>query len=66
MAWKAKPACDPAGFNVTQVGKGLASVTAVIAADLTLKPTQKLDILKDSQTQIYNQVKAALVAVSGS
>ncbi len=58
--WKAKPGHDPGGFNVTRIGKGSAPFTAVTGQILEREPPQKLDTLKDSQTQIYNQVKAAI------
>jgi phage tail sheath protein FI len=59
QAWKAKPGNKPQGFDVTQVGDGSAMVTPAASQNLTV-PSNTLDELKDSQTQLYNQVKAAL------
>ncbi len=58
-AWKAKLGNKPQGFDITQVSDGSAMVVPAASSNLTF-PSNTLDTLKDSQTQLYNQVKAWL------
>src|SRR5262249_2851138 len=58
QAWKAKN--NPNGFHVIQAGNGSTAVAAMASQDLTGPGPASLASLNNSQTQLYNQVKALL------
>ncbi len=58
--WRALKKNDPHGFDITQLGEGAATVTPQDEKPLRIPSTFTLKALKDSDTQVYNQVKAAL------
>ena len=62
QGWIGESANNAEGFAVSIVGTGTAQVAHTSSSNKSLEPyqVQNLEVLKDSHTGLYNQIKAAL------